>query len=186
MLITERTPEVYFKEGLEKAFAKNGVDLIPESQAYLTFLLTAWMKEKAGRRIPDRPLALLVGEANAPSCTPFRRAELYRTVADAALVTSGLWPISAGRKAGRDPDYLTALGRRCYAALEEDHFVELAEKFIPVRAALMELSYEWHWADPRFIIFLCEMFAETRSPRLEAFLRERGLNLPTVRSWKSH
>lgn len=186
MPISQEAPEVYFKESLEQAFAKNRVRLLPESQAYLTFLLTAWVGQKAGRRIPDRPLAFLAAEANSASCTPFRRVELYRTVGDTALVISGLWPMSARWKPGRDPDYLSALGARCYGALEDDHFAELAEKFIPVRAALMELSCEWRWMDPKFVLFLCEMFAETRSPRLEAFLRERGLNLPVEQSRKYH
>lgn len=186
-LFRNETPAEYFKELVESAISRQGVEAHELTAFYLVNLLCGFVHlDRAaadGRALDAEPLAMRLGRALESGGAELRAG--LRCVGDLSLFVSGFFADSLTRKIV-DVDYYIALGGYAYGSLsrfEEDSFAsvfaELAGKFMAFVDVLGEVSDRSALSTNADLLRLYEKWLRTGSRRDGQLLVERGI-VPNV------
>lgn len=184
-IIVGKSAREWFREAVGETLAHRRLRVQEVTEFYLVDLLASFLeREKLHVEGPDgtmreQPLALILLEALQKD--RLERTRELRRLGDTALYVSGFFGDSLARSVA-GVDYYIAMGERAYAALadgagQDELFGELAERFgdfVDVFAEIAELS---NLRSNRGLLRLYERFLATRSARVAALLRERGVAL---------
>jgi hypothetical protein len=184
-LVRPETPAEYFRELVERAMARQGVNSSELSSIYLVQLLedfVAFDRTYAEMEVEKgTPLAELLCRALASRGA--QRFRLLKFTGDVALFVSGFFSDSVHRRLN-DLDYYVRLGGYAYgsaarlSALEAAAvFEELAHKFVRFVDVLNEVSEESALTENAGILRHYEKWRQTGSRRSEALLRRQGILL---------
>lgn len=179
----------WFREAIAGALSQRRLAIQAPTEIYLSDLLTRFLERDrlfvADGEGPSRaePLALLLLKALQEADRVARSRELRR-LGDTALFVSGFFGDSLARSLV-GVDYYIAMGERAYGTLagterargQGDLYGELSERFalfVDLFAEIAELS---SLNSNRGIVRLYERFLLSRSERVAAPLRARGVAL---------
>lgn len=165
--------DAFFYELVVEALSQKKIEASQSTEHYLVGLLG----EFATAPITDRPLALVLAQAEDPS----QRVRALKEVGDTSLYVSGFFSESLRRKIV-SPDYYRSLGEAAYRELAQrlrassaaEIYEELAGKFprfVDVLATVREQIDLWG-AD---VTRLYEAWLSSRSEWVEARLRSLGV-----------
>ncbi len=140
----ESNVEVFFRDEVDRAFKKEGLQPGALVEHYIVRLLAAY----AAQPIDDAPLALKM--AAAVDAPPRERRRRLREVGDTSLYVSGFWSESL-EQAAVDVDYYVEMGGSAYSELARggaawtgdpyaEVFGQLAENFVRFVGALAVVS----------------------------------------------
>lgn len=184
-IIVGKSAREWFREAVGETLAHRKLRVQEVTEFYLVDLLASFLeREKLYVEQPDgtvraEPLAIILLQALQKDRA--ERTRELRRLGDTALYVSGFFGDSLARSVS-GVDYYISMGERAYGALAEggaqdDLFGELAERFgdfVDVFAEIAELS---NLRSNRGLLRLYERFLATRSARVAALLRERGVAL---------
>lgn len=175
---------VWFKDRLEAALDRRGVEAGADTRAYLVELLAAVGVRAAGA-VSERPLALQLAEANETREVPERIAR-YRAIGDEALCLSGLFSDHL-EKRGVTESYVASMGSGAYATVEAlalrdaaearraFAYRELATRFRDFSVVLDEVRESTTMRTPQDIVRLYDKWRRTRSPLVAERLGAEGV-----------
>jgi hypothetical protein len=178
-LFRSESPIEYFKELVESAINRQGVEAGEMTSYYLVNLLAGFVSFERADAAEDQPLAVLFAKA-LQSGGALQRDGLRR-VGDLSLFISGYFSDSLNRSVV-DVDYYIALGERAYGSLARqsddafsDVFDELADKFSGFVDVLGEVSERTALTSNRDLLRLYERWLRTRSRRRGDLLVSQGI-----------
>jgi hypothetical protein len=170
----------YFKELVEGALARQGVNAGELTAFYVVHLLTGFLQRPEN---DSEPLALKL--ASALESGGLRRRTTLKEIGDVSLFISGFFSDSLRRKLV-DVDYYVAIGGYAYTALSRHEtdtfspvFAELAQKFPVFVDVLAEVSERTACSSNSDLLRLYEKWLKTGSRRSGELLIERGV-VPNV------
>jgi hypothetical protein len=182
-LVSDQTPEEYFKELVEEALSRQHLQAADLTEYYLVNLLCQYARpDLSGEQAEcGEPLALRLGRAlHSPGAD--QRARLRR-LGDFSLFTSGFFSDSL-RCSVVDVDYYKSMGEYAYASLSRsdrdafaDVFGELSRKFVGFMDVLAYISERTSSGSPSGpdLLRLYEKWLRTGSVRDGQRLARRGL-----------
>ena len=178
-LFRSESPVEYFKELVESAITRQGVEAGEMTSYYLVNLLAGFVSFDRTEVADDQPLAVLFAKA-LQSGGAVQRDGLRR-VGDLSLFISGYFSDSLKRSLV-DVDYYIALGERAYGSLARqsgdtfsDVFDELSDKFSGFVEVLGEVSERTALTSNRDLLRLYERWLRTKSRRSGDLLVSRGI-----------
>jgi hypothetical protein len=180
-LVRHETPMEYFKQMVEGALARQGIQSSEEATFYLVNLLSGFvcLDRSDNLSLTHEPLAVRL--AHALQTGGVRQREGLRQVGDASLFISGFFAESLSRRLV-DVDYYITLGGYAYGSLGRrdedacaDIFNELAEKFVRYVDVLAEVSERSTIGTNTDLLRLYERWLRTGSRRNGELLVERGI-----------
>ena len=173
--------EVFFKEQLDGAFARQHISISQESAFYLLVIMSLGLKTYPGLQTQSLAERYLAAQRE-------ERPDVLRDVGDLSLIIAGIWWQSLARRLV-DVDYYIILGRLSYKMVSEmglpvqsDLFEELSQNFLDLVNVLMEASQCVTDAvtSNRDILRMYEVWQRTRNDLLAAKLRSLGINVIPV------
>ncbi|MFQ5982792.1 MAG: hypothetical protein ACE5KS_05405 [Woeseiaceae bacterium] len=192
----------YFRESIDAAIDKQGVDVDPHAAHYVVNLLTLFARsedlfEDHGEAYGLRPLALMMADAAEASSAAERTFSLQR-VGDVALFIAGFFADSLAHKLV-DLDYYIYMGGTAYGSLSDeirgtprgralaDVYRELARKFQIVVDVLNEVRDGARQSSDIDLLRTYEVWLRTGSKRAAQLLRQNGVvPMPNAVSRNSH
>lgn len=187
-ILLARSAREWFREAIAGALSQRRLAIQAPTELYLSDLLTRFLERDrlfsdGGGPSRSEPLALLLLKALQEADRVARSRELRR-LGDTALFVSGFFGASLARSLV-GVDYYIAMGERAYGTLagterargQGDLYGELSERFalfVDLFAEIAELS---SLSSNRGIVRLYERFLLSRSERVAALLRARGVAL---------
>lgn len=180
----------YFRESIDSAIDRQGVNVDPHAAHYVVNLLTLFSRseelyEDHGDAYGLRPLALMMADAAEARSSAERNFSLQR-IGDVALFIAGFFADSLANKLV-DIDYYIHMGGNAYGSLSEEIrgttrgkafagiYRELAEKFQVVVDVLHEVRDGTRKGSDIDILRTYEVWIKTGSRRAAALLRESGV-----------
>lgn len=192
----------YFRESMDAAIDKQGVDVDPHATHYVVNLLTLFARseelyEEHGAAYGLKPLALMmVDAADAP--TVEQRNFALQRIGDVSLFIAGFFADSLAHKLV-DLDYYICMGCNAYGSLSDEMrgtlrgkvfagvYRELARKFQIVVDILNEVRDGARQSSDIDLLRTYEVWLRTGSKRAESLLRQNGVvPMPNVTGRKSH
>jgi hypothetical protein len=192
----------YFRESMDAAIDKQGVDVDPHATHYVVNLLTLFARseelyEDHGPAYGLKPLALMmVDAADAP--TAEQRNFALQRIGDVSLFIAGFFADSLAHKLV-DLDYYIYMGGNAYGSLSDemrgslrgrvlaDVYRELAHKFQTVVDVLNEVREGARQSSDIDLLRTYEVWLRTGSKRAESLLRQNGVvPMPNMTSRRSH
>ncbi|MEX2125029.1 MAG: hypothetical protein WD795_14130 [Woeseia sp.] len=192
----------YFRESMDAAIDKQGVDVDPHATHYVVNLLTLFARseelyEEHGAAYGLKPLALMmVDAADAP--TAEQRNFALQRIGDVSLFIAGFFADSLAHKLV-DLDYYICMGCNAYGSLSDEMrgtlrgkvfagvYRELARKFQIVVDILNEVRDGARQSSGIDLLRTYEVWLRTGSKRAESLLRQNGVvPMPNVTGRKSH
>ncbi len=192
----------YFRESIDAAMDKQGVDVDPHAAHYVVNLLTLFARsedlyEDDGEAYGLKPLALMMADAAEASNVTERTSSLQR-IGDVALFIAGFFADSLAHKLV-DLDYYINMGGTAYGSLSDeirgtvrgralaDVYRELARKFQAVVDVLNEVRDGARGSSDIDLLRTYEIWLRTGSRRAAALLRQNGVvPMPTAVSRNKH
>ena len=180
----------YFRESIDAAMDKQGVDVDPHAAHYVVNLLTLFARsedlyEDHGEAYGLKPLALMMADAaDAPNAT--ERTFSLQRIGDVALFIAGFFSDSLAHKLV-DLDYYIHMGGTAYGSLSDeirgtargralaDVYRELARKFQAVVDVLNEVRDGARCSSDIDLLRTYEIWLKTGSRRAENLLRQQGI-----------
>jgi hypothetical protein len=182
--IESARPREFFRKRVERAIARQHVEVTSDSTDYLVTLLTAFVHPEG-----DGPAAVLEAGwtlaelyCQAVQSQGLNRFRFLKQTGDVALFVSGFFSESLHRKLV-DLDYYVKMGGNAYsAAASHSHspdvaelFDDLAGHFADYVEVVGEVSEECAVANEGNLLRLYEKWRESGSPRTEAALQRAGI-----------
>ncbi len=192
----------YFRESIDAAMDKQGVDVDPHAAHYVVNLLTLFARsedlyEDHGDAYGLKPLALMMADAAEASSAAERTFSLQR-IGDVALFIAGFFADSLAHKLV-DLDYYINMGGTAYGSLSDEIrgtprgralggvYRELARKFQAVVDVLNEVRDGARHSSDIDLLRTYEIWLRTGSKRAASLLRQNGVvPMPNVVSRHSH
>ena len=192
----------YFRESIDAAMDKQGVDVDPHAAHYVVNLLTLFARsedlyEDHGEAYGLKPLALMMADAADASNATERTFSLQR-IGDVALFIAGFFADSLAHKLV-DLDYYIYMGGNAYGSLSDeirgtargralaDVYRELAGKFQAVVDVLNEVRDGARLSSDIDLLRTYEIWLRTGSKRAASLLRQNGVvPLPNAFNRKGH
>lgn len=192
----------YFRESMEAAIDKQGVDMDPHATHYVVNLLTLFARsedlyEDHGPAYGLKPLALMMVDAVEAPTAEQRNFALQR-IGDVSLFIAGFFADSLAHRLV-DLDYYIYMGGNAYGSLSDemrgtlrgkalsDVYRELAHKFQTVVDILNEVRDTSRQSTDIDLLRTYEVWLRTGSKRAESLLRQNGVvPMPNITSRKSH
>jgi len=192
----------YFRESIDAAMDKQGVDVDPHAAHYVVNLLTLFARsedlyEDHGDVYGLKPLALMMADAAEASNVAERTFSLQR-IGDVALFIAGFFADSLAHKLV-DLDYYINMGGTAYGSLSDEIrgtprgralggvYRELARKFQAVVDVLNEVRDGARHSSDVDLLRTYEIWLRTGSKRAASLLRQNGVvPMPNVVSRNSH
>ena len=192
----------YFRESMDAAIDKQGVDVDPHATHYVVNLLTLFARsedlyEDHGQAYGLKPLALMMVDAVDAPTVEQRNFALQR-IGDVSLFIAGFFADSLAHKLV-DLDYYIYMGGNAYGSLSDemrgtlrgkvlaDIYRELARKFQTVVDILNEVRDGARHSSDIDLLRTYEVWLRTGSKRAESLLRQNGVvPMPNATSRKSH
>ncbi len=192
----------YFRESIDAAMDKQGVDVDAHAAHYVVNLLTLFARsedfyEDHGEAYGLKPLALMMADAAEASNTAERTFSLQR-IGDVALFIAGFFADSLAHKLV-DLDYYIYMGGTAYGSLSDeirgtprgralaDVYRELARKFQAVVDVLNEVRDGARRSSDIDLLRTYEIWLRTGSRRAAFLLRQNGVvPMPNAVSRNSH
>jgi hypothetical protein len=143
-LITNESMDLFFKEKLEEALRKNGVNATDTAQFYVWNLLLH-PPEEIDRKHDKLPLATTYSHARSKGVGSWQSVADFKLVGDVCLLVSGFWWNSLARSLV-DVDYFIDLGRSAYVNASRANtdlsevLEELSDYFKEMTSVLIEMS----------------------------------------------
>ena len=180
----------YFRDSVDTAIDKQGVDVDPHAAHYVVNLLTLYARsdelyEDHGEAYGLRPLAMMMADAcDAPS--PAARNCSLQRIGDVALFIAGFFADGLANKAV-DLDYYISMGGSAYGSLSDEMsgstrgkvfagiYRELAEKFQIVVDILNEVRDGARHESDHDLLRTYEIWLKTGSKRAAGLLRKNGV-----------
>ncbi len=180
----------YFRESIDSAIDKQGVDVDPHAAHYVVNLLTMFSRsedlyEDQGDTYGLRPLALMLADAADADSAAARNFSLQR-IGDVALFISGFFAESLAHRLV-DIDYYVRMGGNAYGSLSDEIrgtargralcavYRELAQKFQVVVDVLNEVRDSARESSDIDVLRTYEIWLRTGSQRAAALLRQNGV-----------
>lgn len=180
----------YFRNSIDTAIDKQGVDVDPHAAHYVVNLLTLFSRsdelyEEHGDVYGLRPLALMMADASDAKSAEERNLLLQR-IGDVALFISGFFADSLANKVV-DLDYYISMGGSAYGSLSEEMggttrglvfaciYRELAEKFQIIVDVLNEVRDGPRHESGSELLRTYEVWLKTGSKRAAGLLRRNGV-----------
>ena len=180
----------YFRNSVEGAISKYGVEVDAHATHYVVNLLTLFSRsdelyEDHGDSYGLKPLALMLADAADADSAAERNHSLQR-IGDVALFISGFFADGLADKAV-DVDYYIYMGENAYGSLSEevrgtfrgkvfaDVYRELASKFPVLVDVLNEVRDGARSESDVDLLRTYEMWLKTGSRRAENLLRQHGV-----------
>jgi len=180
----------YFRESVDCAIDKQGVDVDPHATHYVVNLLTLFSRsedlyEDQGDSYGLRPLALMLADAADAGSATERSVSLQR-IGDVALFVAGFFADSLATRLV-DIDYYINMGGSAYGSLSDeirgtargralgDVYRELARKFQVLVDVLNEVRDGARESSDIDVLRTYEIWLRTGSQRAAALLRQNGV-----------
>ena len=180
----------YFRESIDSAIGKQGVDVDPHAAHYVVNLLTLFSRsedlyEDQGDIYGLRPLALLLADAAEAASVAERNFSLQR-IGDVALFIAGFFAESLAHRLV-DIDYYVHMGGNAYGSLSDEIrgtargralsalYGELSQKFQVVVDVLNEVRDSARESSDIDMLRTYEIWLRTGSRRAAALLRRNGV-----------
>lgn len=192
----------YFRESIDAAMEKQGVDVDPHAAHYVVNLLTLFARsedlyEEHGEAYGLRPLALMMADAAEASNAAERTFSLQR-IGDVALFIAGFFADSLAHKLV-DLDYYIHMGGTAYGSLSDEIrgtargralagvYRELARKFQLVVDVLNEVRDGARRSSDIDLLRTYEIWLRTGSRRAAQLLKQNGVvPMPNAISRNNH
>jgi len=192
----------YFRETIDAAIDKQGVDVDPHATHYVVNLLTLFARsedlyEEHSEAYGIKPLALMMVDA-ADAGSPQQRTFSLQRIGDVALFIAGFFADSLAGKLV-DLDYYIYMGGTAYGSLSDeirgtargralgDVYRELARKFQVVVDVLNEVRDSTRQSSDIDLLRTYEVWLKTGSQRAASLLRQNGVvPLPDLSAKPSH
>jgi hypothetical protein len=192
----------YFRESMDAAISKQGVDVDPHATHYVVNLLTLFARsedlyEDHGAAYGLKPLALMMVDAVEAPTSEQRNFALQR-IGDVSLFIAGFFADSLAHRLV-DLDYYIYMGGNAYGSLSDEMrgslrgrvlahvYRELARKFQTVVDILNEVRDGARQSSDIDLLRTYEVWLRTGSKRAEALLRQNGVvPMPNMASRRSH
>jgi len=192
----------YFRESIDAAMDKQGVDVDPHAAHYVVNLLTLFARsedlyEEHDETYGLKPLALMMVDA-ADASNPAQRSFSLQRIGDVALFIAGFFADSLQHKIV-DLDYYIYMGGTAYGSLSDeirgtprgralgDVYRELARKFQLVVDVLNEVRDGARRSSDIDILRTYEVWLRTGSRRAAQLLKQSGvIPMPNAVSRNSH
>jgi hypothetical protein len=192
----------YFRESMNAAIDKQGVDVDPHATHYVVNLLTLFARseelyEDHGAAYGLKPLALMMVDAVDAPTVEQRNFALQR-IGDVSLFIAGFFADSLAHKLV-DLDYYIYMGGNAYGSLSDEIrgtfrgkvfagvYRELARKFQIVVDILNEVRDGARQSSDIDLLRTYEVWLRTGSKRAESLLRQNGVvPMPNMAGRKSH
>jgi hypothetical protein len=165
----------YFKDLVESAMARQGVEARELTSFYVVQLLASFQRRSAEG---SEPLGVLF--AKALGTGGIEQRSVLKQIGDLSLFVSGFFSDSLKRKLV-DVDYYVGIGGHAYTALSSFEtetfspvFAELGEKFVGFVDVLSEVSERTSYSTNTDLLRLYEKWMRTGSSRCGELLVERG------------
>jgi hypothetical protein len=180
----------YFRESIDDAIVKQGVDVDPHATHYVVNLLTLFSRseelyEDQGDTYGLRPLALMLADAADAASVSERNCSLQR-IGDVALFIAGFFADGLATRPV-DVDYYIHMGGSAYGSLSVeirgtacgralcDMYEELARKFQVLVDVLHEVRDGVRESSDVDVLRTYELWLRTGSRRAAALLRQQGV-----------
>lgn len=182
-MLTEIQPMEHFSAMVTKAIKGQGIKASPMAEFYLSNLLSNYVES---RRLPEEPFSTRLLKALGEEGEV--KKILLKEVGDSSLFLTGFFHESLKKKIV-DVDYYIGIGIISYSSLA-DYFcergrgrnktlsalyAELSEKFQRFVDVLDEISEESGIFNALDILRIYERWLRTKSPRIEAILKDLGI-----------
>lgn len=187
--ISTEAPAEMFKDLVEEALDRQGVETSEDSTVYLVHLLDSFVRPDGkyaavGAR-PGQPLAEIF--LSAVRSDGSRRITGLRFTGDLALFLVGFFSESL-RRGAVGVDYYSRLGGSAYGTLSQlsgssgaaELFEELATNFVRLADVICEVSETCSLTDHRDLLRLYERWHRTGSQHSAERLRDRGIHVVPV------
>lgn len=180
----------YFRDSVDTAIDKQGVDVDPHAAHYVVNLLTLYSRsdelyEDHGDAYGLRPLAMMMADASDARSPAARNCSLQR-IGDVALFIAGFFADGLANKVV-DLDYYISMGGSAYGSLSDEMsgstrgkvfagiYRELAEKFQIVVDVLNEVRDGARHESDHDFLRTYEIWLKTGSKRAAGLLRKNGV-----------
>lgn len=192
----------YFRESIDAAINKQGVEVDPHAAHYVVNLLTLFSRsedlyEDHGDAYGLKPLALMMADA-ADATSASERTFALQRIGDIALFIAGFFADSLAHKLV-DLDYYINMGGTAYDSLSDeirgtqrgralcDVYRELARKFQIVVDVLNEVRDGARCSSDIDVLRTYEVWLRTGSKRAAMLLRQNGVfPMPSAVSRNNH
>ena len=186
----------YFRESIDAAIDKQGVEIGQHAAHYVVNLLTIFARsedlyEDHGDVYGLRPLALMMADA-ADAATAEQRSYSLQRIGDVALFVAGFFADSLARRLV-DLDYYIYMGGTAYGSLSDeirgtargralaDVYREMARKFQLLVDVLNEVRDGARQSSDIDLLRTYEVWLKTGSRRAESLLKQNGVTpLPNL------
>lgn len=180
----------YFRDSVDMAIDKQGVDVDPHAAHYVVNLLTLYSRsdelyEDHGEAYGLRPLAMMMSDACDARSPAARNCSLQR-IGDVALFIAGFFSDGLADNVV-DLDYYISMGGSAYGSLSEEMsgstrgkvfagiYRELAEKFQIIVDVLNEVRDGARHESDHDLLRTYEIWLKTGSKRAAGLLRKSGV-----------
>ena len=194
-LVKDVSVSLHFKEMIDRAKARQKIDLADMTEFYIVDLLTRFLLStnlfpEKDKRSGEEPLAIQLYKAIQEKSIE-EKILILKKIGDFALYISGFFSECLGKKAV-DLDYYISMGEGAYGAITElskrkatkaivtQIFAELSVKFKKIVDLIAEVSELSSITRDSDLVRIYEKWMKTKSPRLKEKLIEKGL-LPIFR-----
>lgn len=192
----------YFRESIDAAIDKHGVQVDPHAAHYVVNLLTIFARsedlyEDHGESYGLKPLAIMMADALDAANAAQRSFSLQR-IGDVSLFIAGFFADSLAHKLV-DLDYYIHMGGNAYGSLSEeirgttrgqalaDVYRELARKFQLLVDVLNEVRDSARQSSDIDVLRTYEIWLKTGSRRAAALLKQHGVvPMPNAVSRRNH
>lgn len=192
----------YFRESIDAAIDKHGVDVDPHAAHYVVNLLTIFARsedlyEDHGESYGLKPLAIMMADA-LDAATASQRSFSLQRIGDVSLFIAGFFADSLAHKLV-DLDYYIYMGGNAYGSLSEeirgttrgqalaDVYRELARKFQLLVDVLNEVRDGARQSSDIDVLRTYEIWLKTGSRRAAALLKQHGVvPMPNSVSRRNH
>ena len=184
-ILVGQSAQEFFREAVTEVLSDRRLRIQEATEFYLVDLLTRFLErerlfvEEADGTVHVEPLAEILLGALREADRRARARELRR-LGDTALFVSGFFGDSLARSAV-DVGYYITMGERAYGTLagseraQAELFGELSGRFPDFVDLFAEIADRTSAGTSRGLLRLYERFLVTRSERVAARLRERGV-----------
>ena len=180
----------YFRESIDAAMDKHGVEVDPHATHYVVNLLTIFARsedlyEDHGESYGLKPLALMMADA-LEAATAAQRSFSLQRIGDVSLFVAGFFADSLAHKLV-DLDYYIYMGGNAYGSLSDeirgttrgqalaDVYRELARKFQLLVDVLNEVRDGARQSSDIDVLRTYEVWLKTGSRRAATLLKQHGV-----------
>ncbi len=179
---------VFFYQKLKEAQDKENIELNPFTEFYLMNLMTRLISPPIWQTMPEQQACSLAElYLQSFNCPPAKQADLLRQVGDWCLFLVGFLPDSLSRQLVNE-EYYVNLGRQSYGSLaapgladylnlDDNIFIDLANKFILMVNLLAHISEQFGWQKATDLLRIYERWLKFARERDKKILEQAGFVL---------